>query len=100
MLSKRDRVRLRQFGRRIRGRQRSCHCLSGDCISLDDLATGKEALITCNNDLKTIERGLYHGKRVVAQRNEPGEPNIVVAVGDSRYVLDRRVARLIRVKVA
>ncbi len=100
MLSKRDRVRLSSFGRRIRGRKRVCHCQIGDCISLANLATGQEALITCNNDLKTIERGLYHGKRVIAQRNEPGEPNIVIAVGDSRYVLDRRVAQQIRVRVA
>ncbi|MCB5247577.1 MAG: FeoA family protein [Candidatus Cloacimonetes bacterium] len=99
MLSRRDRVRLRNFGRHFRGRRRACRCEIGDCISLADLETGKEALITCNNDLKTIERGLYHGKRVIAQRNEPGEPNIVVAVGDARYVLDRRVAWQIRVKV-
>ncbi len=99
MLSRRDRVRFRQFGRRFGGRHKACHCLSGDCISLADLSTGKEALITCNNDIKTIERGLYHGKRVIAQRNEPGEPNIVIAVGDARYVLDRRVAGMIRVRV-
>ena len=99
MLSKRDRVRLRQFGRRFGSRPKTCHCHSGDCISLADLEPGVEALITCHNDLKTIERGLYHGKRVMVQRNESGEPNLVVAVGDARYVLDRRVARMIRVKV-
>ncbi len=55
--------------------------------------------MTCNNDIKTIERGLYHGKKVMSQRNEPGEPNIVVAVGDARYVLDRRIARMIRVRL-
>lgn len=100
MLSKRNRASLRSFGRRFRGRTKPCHCQIGDCISLADLQTGKEALITCNNDIKTIERGLYHGKRVFTQRNEPGEPNIVIAVGDARYVLDRRVARQIMVKVA
>lgn len=66
---------------------------------MDGLQKGQEALITCNNDIKTIERGLYHGKKVKAQRNVTGEPNIVVAVGDSRYVLDRRIARMIRVRL-
>lgn len=100
MLSKRNRLNLSSFGLRFRGRHKPCHCQAGDCISLDELKSGKEALITCNNDIKTIERGLYHGKRIFTQRNEPGEPNIVVAVGDARYVLDRRVARQIRVRVA
>jgi Fe2+ transport system protein FeoA len=80
-------------------RPQTCSCHSGDCISLSELAQGREALITCNNDIKTIERGLYHGKKVYAFRNEPGEPNIVTAVGDARYVLDRRVAKLIKVRV-
>ena len=99
MLSKRNRARLRRFGRAFINRPQSCRCLRGDCISLAELSQGSEALITCNNDIKTIERGLYHGKRVHAFRNDPDEPNIVVAVGDSRYVLDRRVARQIRVRV-
>ncbi len=99
MLSKRDRVRLRNLGRRLNLRPQRCECASGQCITLSELSTGSEALITCNNDIKTIERGLYHGKKVSAFRNEPGEPNLVVAVGDSRYVMDRRVARLIKVRV-
>jgi Fe2+ transport system protein FeoA len=49
--------------------------------------------------LKTIERGLYVGSRLSMFRNDSGEPNIIVAAGDARYVLDRRIAREIRVKV-
>lgn len=100
MLSDRNRVRLRRFGRRFFQRQRSCGCQLGDCIALAELSTGRSARITCNNDIKTIERGLYHGVKVTAFRNEADEPNIVVAVGDARYVLDRRIAALIRVRVS
>lgn len=99
MLSNHNRARLRRFGRRLFGRRRRCYCKVGDCISLADLETGREGIITCNSDIKTIERGLYSGKRVSSFRNNPDEPNLVIAVGDSRYVLDRRVSRQIMVKV-
>ncbi|NLW18725.1 MAG: ferrous iron transport protein A [Candidatus Cloacimonetes bacterium] len=99
MLSNRNTNPLRNLGRHFRRRRKACHCKAGDCIGLDGLQSGREALVTCNNDIKTIERGLYHGKKVMSQRNVAGEPNIVVAVGDSRYVLDRRIARMIRVRL-
>lgn len=100
MLSKRNRVRLRQIGRHLIARPKPCHCSKGDCISLSQLSTGREGIVTCNDDLKTIERGLYTGTKVTAFRNDADEPNIVIAVGDSRYVLDRRIALLIRVRVS
>lgn len=100
MLSHRNRARLRRFGRKFVLQGRPCHCQSGDCVNLSLLPTGTEATITCNNDLKTIERGLYHGKKVTVFRGEPGEPNMVIAVGDARYVLDRRVASQIMVRVS
>ena len=37
--------------------------------------------------------------RISVFRNEPDEPNLIIAVGDSRYVLDRRIAALIMVRV-
>ena len=99
MLSARNRMRLRRYGRRLFMRPRACHCRRGDCITLEQLGEGRSARVTCNNDLRTIERGLYQGVGVTILRNTEGEPNIVVAVGDSRYVLDRRIASLIRVRV-
>lgn len=100
MLSHRNRASLRRFGRRFFSPTRPCPCQSGECVNLSLLSTGAEATITCNNDLKTIERGLYHGKKVSVFRGEPGEPNMVIAVGDARYVLDRRVASQIKVRVS
>ncbi|HOH46538.1 MAG TPA: FeoA family protein [Candidatus Cloacimonadota bacterium] len=98
MLSRRNQVRLRNFGRRMRGGRRVCRVCPGDCVSLSELPTGAKGRVLCNNDTKTIERGLYENSLVEVYRNEEGEPNLIVAVGDSRYVLDRRIASLIRVK--
>ncbi len=68
------------------------------CDILANVPTEGTAVITCNSDHKTVERGLYNGVQVKVLRNEETEPNLVVAVGDARYVLDRRIARRIRVR--
>lgn len=99
MLSDRHRARLRRIGRKLFMRPQACRCHRGDCVSLAELSEGKSAVITCNSDLATLERGLYHGMTITAFRNQPEEPNIVVAVGDARYVLDRRLALIIRVRL-
>ncbi|GAB1365263.1 hypothetical protein MASR1M36_01340 [Candidatus Cloacimonadaceae bacterium] len=99
MLFERHRARLRRWGRQFRGRQKTCPCAIDQCFSLDQLPQGSSAIIICNRNLKTIERGLYVGSRLSMFRNDSGEPNIIVAAGDARYVLDRRIAREIRVKV-
>jgi len=68
-------------------------------MPLSELIEGKTGTVYCNNDLRTIERGIYVGSKILIFRNELQEPNIIVAVGDSRYVLDRRIAELIRVRL-
>ena len=67
----------------------------GDCLA--NVAEGNVVVIVCNNDHKTMERGIYTGVQVKVLRNETDEPNLVVAVGDARYVLDRRIAQRIKV---
>lgn len=71
----------------------------GPCDNLAGVKTDCTAVIVCNNDHRTVERGLSTGVEVRVLRNEEDEPNMVVAVGDARYVLDRRVAGRITVKV-
>lgn len=92
-------MRIRNWGRQLFRSQRSCSCPRGDCLPLADLTEGTHGTVFCNNDLRTIERGIYVGARISIFRNEEEEPNLVVAVGDARYVLDRRIAREIRVRV-
>lgn len=92
--------RFRPFGKGLgRGRQ-ACVCPSGQCIPMSEVTEGSEGIVSCNNDLRTIERGIYSGAKISIFRNEKDEPNIIVAVGDARYVLDRRIAETIRVKVS
>ena len=68
-------------------------------VALDQLPEGYNATVIHNNNLKTIERGLYLGAPITVFRNNIDEPNIIVAVGDARYVLDRRIARTIKVRI-
>ena len=92
-------MRLHNWGRHLFRSRRNCPCQRGDCLALADLTEGMQGTVYCNNDLRTIERGIYVGARISIFRNEAEEPNLVVAVGDARYVLDRRIARDIRIKV-
>lgn len=81
----------------FRGRHYSEECpVIGN--NLSSATQDSVVTIICNNDHKTVERGLYTGVKVKILRNEPEEPNIVIAVGDARYVLDRRIARRIKIK--
>ena len=99
MLSRRNQMRLRRFGRGMMRRRQRCAMCAGDCVALSELAEGSKAIVLRNDDARTIERGLYEGSEIEVYRNGEGEPNVIVAVGDSRYVLDRRIASLIRVRV-
>ncbi|MDI3504160.1 MAG: hypothetical protein PWP64_1096 [Candidatus Cloacimonadota bacterium] len=94
-----QRRRMGQWGRRLFQRKRRFECHLGECLPMSDLEPGTQATVYCNNDLRTIERGIYRGAKITIFRNEPEEPNLIVAVGDSRYVLDRRVAKDIGVRV-
>jgi len=98
MLSRRNRVRIRGWGRKFSGRKRHGVCKAGQCIPLDQLPEGNSAIVIHNNNLKIIERGLYIGALITMFRND-FENNVVVAVGDARYVIDRRIAGTIKVKV-
>ncbi len=80
-------------------RKRVCSLCPGDCLPLSEIPAGAKVTIQCNHDTKTIERGLYFGAGVEVYRNEESEPNLIIAVSDSRYVLDRRIAKGIRVRV-
>lgn len=98
MLSRRNRVRIRGWGRKFSGRKRHGVCKAGQCITLDQLPEGNSAIVIHNNNLKIIERGLYIGALITMFRNN-FENNVVIAVGDARYVIDRRIAGTIKVKV-
>jgi len=90
----------RRLQRKLRvglGRHHGTSCHKASCENLAQAVTDSTVTITCNNDHKTVERGLYTGVQVKILRNEMNEPNLIVAVGDARYVLDRRIAKRIKV---
>lgn len=80
------------------GRHHSHACPKGPWDNLSQATEDSIVTIICNNDFKTVERGLCSGVQVKVLRNEIDEPNLIVAVGDARYVLDRRIAHRIKVK--
>jgi Fe2+ transport system protein FeoA len=45
-----------------------------------------------------MEMGVYVGGVVTVQKNDPAEPNIVIGVGDSRYIIPRTLASRILIK--
>jgi predicted lipase len=60
------------------GKHKAFTCEPNQCLALDQIPEGYNATVIHNND----------------------EPNIIVAVGDARYVLDRRIARTIKARIS
>lgn len=76
------------------GQKRDRCCIHPLC----DFASGVDVIVCSNADHKTVEMGLFGGARVHILHNQPGEPNLVIAVGDSRYTVPREIARKIMVR--
>jgi len=55
-------------------------------------------VVVSNPDKKTMEMGLFRGAPVSVVKNSPGDPNMVVAVGRSRYMISRTTAETIAVR--
>ena len=75
-----------------------CHCDCPRGTSLENAVEQQRYIITCNPDRKTMEMGVYVGGVVTVQKNDPAEPNIVIGVGDSRYIIPRTLASRILIK--
>jgi Fe2+ transport system protein FeoA len=78
---------------------RKCWKDFDNAYELSDIQEGKEVIIICNHDLKLIEMGLYVGSRIKVMRNSMSDPNIIIAVGESRYSLSREIANEILVNM-
>ncbi len=72
---------------------RKCWKDFDNAYELSDIQSGTEVIIICNHDLKLIEMGLYVGSRIKVMRNSTSDPNIIIAVGESRYSLSREIAK-------
>ena len=66
--------------------------------SLSSCPEGNTCRIIANQDKKTLELGLFAGARIMVLKNAAEDTSLVVAVGDSRYMIPREVAGQIRIK--
>ena len=91
----------RFFRKRNRCQQR-CGRRQGDGICcahpLSDFAQGANVVVVSNSDRKTLEMGLFSGALVHVMKNRPGDANMVVAVGESRYIISKEATAKIQVR--
>jgi Fe2+ transport system protein FeoA len=91
------------FGRFFRKRQQQrCGQLAGQGICcthpLSDFAQGADVVVISNGDRQTLEMGLFSGALVHVMKNRPNDANMVVAAGESRYILSKEAAAKIQVR--
>ncbi len=65
---------------------------------LSDFAQGAAVVIISNSDRKTLEMGLFSGALVTVIKNRPSDANLVVAAGESRYIISKEAAVKIQVR--
>ena len=72
----------------------------GSCCAhpLSDFAQGASLVVVSNKDRKTLEMGLFTGAMVTVIKNQPNAANMVVAAGESRYIIAKDAAVKIQVK--
>ncbi|MDD3050928.1 MAG: FeoA family protein [Candidatus Cloacimonetes bacterium] len=83
---------------RNRIRKFCCKLHSSDKIrTLADCLENEEMIIARNLDRKTVEMGLFCGANIKVIRNNENDQNLIVVVGDSRYIISREIAQMIYV---
>jgi len=85
-------------GRMRRRRLRRVFEHENQIFTLNEALEGIPCIVVENPDKKTVEMGIYVGNTVVVQKNDRNEPNIVVAVGESRYIIPRDLAKRILIR--
>ena len=86
----------RRRGNRIHGGRHGRHRRMP--VNLNGAMPGNKYIVKFNPDKKTIEMGIYAGSIISVQKNEFDNPNIIVAVGESRYIIPRKTAEQILIK--
>jgi len=64
---------------------------------LSDFAQGADVVVVSNSDRKTLEMGLFTGALVKVIKNREKDANLVVAAGESRYIISKEAAGKIQV---
>jgi len=95
----------RRFQRKRKCQQR-CGSGSGSggrkgtcCVHpLSDFAQGADVVVVSNKDRKTLEMGLFTGAFINVIKNRAKDANMVVAAGESRYIISKEAAAQISVR--
>jgi len=74
-----------------------CKISHKNAIPLADAVVDKDYNILCNTNQKYYELGMYHGSTVRIIKNNKSNRNLIVAVGSSRYIISRNIAKNIAV---
>ncbi len=61
-------------------------------LSLSESMVNRKVTILANPDRKTVEMGLYPGATASVVKNEPFNPNLIVSVGECRYIIAKSIA--------
>ena len=64
---------------------------------LSDFAQGADVVVVSNKDRKTLEMGLFSGALVKVIKNRAKDANMVIAAGESRYIISKEAAVKIQV---
>ncbi len=92
--------------RRFRKRKCNQRCgrepgeVLGICCAhpLSDFAQDANVMVVSNSDRKTLEMGLFTGALVTVIKNRPHDANMLVATGESRYIIAKEAAVKILVR--
>jgi Fe2+ transport system protein FeoA len=68
------------------------------CLPLNEALENERYMILNNPDIKTTEMGLHAGSIITVHKNHQTDSNIIIAVGETRYIIPREIAVNIRVK--
>lgn len=92
----------RGFGRGLGHRNQfgnKCHRFKNrEYLSLNQAELGKKYIIVCNPNRKTFEMGIFVGGVITVQKDDFTDNNIVVGVGNSRYIIPRELAEQILIQ--
>lgn len=98
------------FGRNSRNRNDNCcgnrHRKGGangerkfrHCISLSKTIENNKYIVRLNPDKQTIEMGIASGSMIFVHKNDLNEANLIIGVGETRLIIPRKSAELIKVK--
>lgn len=73
---------------------------AGVCCArpISDFANGAEVVVLSNSDKQTLEMGIFSGVPIHIIKNRLNDSNMLVAVGESRYIIPKEAAAKIKVR--